>query len=210
MQDAIVAGTGVALGAPWLQFFATLLAALLGGFLAMRGGIVAQREHHRLERDRRRNQLIDRIRNTLEAIHTIAALAAQKGADREFNPEALNTIRVAWSRYDRMSDDLGLIGDGHLGEMIDIEVNSARMIAEKVLEDEQRFRQDRRESGTMVPKGIIVDADMERRIVEHRKLLHARLVSLSESAGALLAEFNAKWPPPAWHTEQKIPNEKAE
>lgn len=182
-----------------------LLGALVGGMLAMAGGIVAQLFRERLETSRRRAQVVRRIRNALETVWAIARLVSEKHPERTINPEAMNTLHVAWERYDRVSDELLLLRDGLLEEQIDSHLQNARMIAEKVLEDERRIREDIRESGTVVPGGIIVDPPTVDRSRKHREQNLSLLRELGESSAGLLNALNARWPVLRGHETQAVP-----
>lgn len=187
---------------------------ILGGLLAILGGILAQLFRGWFERGAARKRLIERIRASLEVVRVITRSTLKKDENHPINHETMSGLCAAFERYDRLSDDLHLLNDLKFQEEIDAILEHARMVGEKVLEDERRFKEVRDSlPGARVSGGTIPVGDLERQaivlqsIVDQRKILLGVLRTLNEQVGPLLERFNKNWPPSAGHVERKIPDE---
>jgi len=197
-----VAAPADMLRGPWCE--TGLAQTLMGGGLAILAGFGAQWFRGVLENRKTKTQLISRIRSVLEAVRATARSTLKKDETRAINPETMQGILIEWDRYDRLSDNLGLLGDPKLEEKIDAVLGFMRMGAEKVSEDERRFRETRREVGTPGPKGLQIDPEIEEDIQKKRKLLLTIVRKMGDHAQELLDGINAKWPPSSWHEERRL------
>lgn len=188
---------------PWYEN--GLLQTFVGGLLAVLGGLAAQWFRGWLETQRVKAQLIRRVRSVLETTAVTARSTIKKDETHPINPETMEALRVEWERYDRLSDNLGLLGDPAFEERIDSGLAFARMVAEKVLEDERRFRETRRELGVKSDKGIQIDSSVEEGIRNQRKALLGVVRTMGDLAQGLLDRFNAKWHAESWHEQRRVP-----
>ncbi|HEY2954008.1 MAG TPA: hypothetical protein VGK89_02020 [Candidatus Eisenbacteria bacterium] len=164
-----------------------------------------QKDRHETEERRMREQLVLRIRGTLETMRATAASTLKKDATHPINPETMNNILVAWKRFDRVSDNLWLLNDLVMQDRIETITEFGRMTAEKIREDEQRFRETRVLLGQRSPEALIVHPSLVTRAVDQRTKLLTVVTKLRDTTAGLLIDFNAKWPPVAGHTERTEP-----
>ena len=172
---------------------------LLGGLLAAGAGFGAQWFRGHLENEHRRKTLRMRIVGCLGAAVHVARLTAQWDVRRPIAPRPLRGLLVDWERYERISDHLHLIKDGHFAEEVDATIALIRMVADMVLEDERQFRETRRETGTMGPQGLTIAPETQAGIENQRRRLLAIIQATGRRAGVMLARANQVWPPEPWH-----------
>jgi hypothetical protein len=188
---------------PWYE--TVLWQTLIGGGLAVVAGFGAQWFRGVLETRRVRTQLIGRIRGALETAIATARSTVKKDESHPINPETMEGLRIEWERYDRLSDNLELLGDPTFEERVDSGLAFMRMVADKALEDERRFRETRREVGVKTDKGIYVDRSIEASIRDQRKALLVVVDGMGDLTQGLLEQFNAKWPAGARHDPRRVP-----
>ena len=178
---------------------------LLGGALAIIGGLAAQHYRGRQERRWAKERLVARIRSALETAAAVSRSAVKKDETREINPEVMREIILAWQRYDRVADEVHLLRTPQFEEVVDATLSQARMIAEKILEDERRFKVTARETGTMTKQGIDLDPGILAKMHVQRKALLQLLRDSGGRCEAVLERFNAKWRPARWHAPREAP-----
>jgi hypothetical protein len=205
---AVVPGAVIGVAAPldtgWYE--KALIQTLIGGAMALLGGLIVEGWRNRSERERMKQRLIRRIRGALETCAiTARSLARNKNEQNEINPETMNAIILEWQRYDRVSDDIGLLKDPRMEEDVDNILGHARMVAEAVLEDERRFKGTVRELGERQPKAIGVDQSVIDRIHRQRRQRLDQIKGMGEKAQGALDRFNAKWKHAEWHEERQVP-----
>jgi len=175
---------------------------VLGGLLAIVGGLVAQWFRGFLEDERARKKLIRRIRSAFEICVASTTSMLKIHHSKPISAVGLRRIRNGWRRYDRLSDDLVLLPDQPFVEDIDSSCDLMSLVVDRLLGEEEQFRRTRRELGKVTPKGIETSEETEEDIREHRKKLLLMLRSLSEDSKRMLAEVNREWPPPLGHGEK--------
>jgi hypothetical protein len=171
---------------------------------AARTAIEAQEHRKQIEDERRSEQIILRTRGALETAAKTARASVAKGAKRPINPETMNGIIVEWSRYDRVSDDVGLLDDHALMDDVDAILTFGRLVAKKIIEDEERFRSTIREVGRKTEIGFQVDLSIITGIESHRAELLTVLVTLGDRSEEVLKRFNQKWPPQTGRAEREV------
>jgi hypothetical protein len=165
----------------------------------------AQEDRKRLDEEIAKSKLIFRIRGALETIVATARSVLKKDSTRAINPETMNGILVEWKRYERVADDLYLLGDPSLEYKIDAVIGFSRMVAEKIMEDERRFRETIDKVGTRTPKGIEVDSSIIETQHKHRLQLQALAERMVREGQALQEEVNRRWPATPGHQERDVP-----
>ena len=172
------------------------LPIIIGGAMAILGGILAQAYRAHVDESRARVRLVTRIRYALIVVSTSSLATTKKGMALPINPEVMNGILVEWARYDRVADDAGLLGDPSLEAEIDALLSHGRRVAEKVIEDESRFRATLQELGRTTPTGRNIDPAVVTDIHSHRKNLLGLIEGLGPRSLALLSRLDKMWPPP--------------
>lgn len=190
----------VAVPREYASWVGPVLQTALGASAAILGGIWAQNHRARLEVDRTRAQLVRRVRGTLETYALSARSLSKRDENHVINAELLNGIVTEWSRYDRMSDDLDLIGNPDLEERIETILMYGRMIAEKALLGERHYIETgKTESAREHPERAL------RAIAEHRKAHLKFIKALALSAEQVLDQFNLQWKPGPRHQPRIAP-----
>jgi len=179
---------------------------LLGGLLAILGGFAVQGYRGRQEEGRAKRRLMLRIRSALETAASVARSSNKKDEKHEINPEVMQAVIIEWKRYDRVADDLNLLKDPRMEEAVDAVLGHARMVAEKIIEDERRFKITARETGETTPAGIKVESAILEGIWRQRRRLLELLASTGERCQSALDEINARWRPSAWHSARHVPD----
>jgi len=202
-------GIGVKEVIGWAVTAAGIIAA---AFVAQAGwqraattGQQLQNQRHETEERRLREQLVIRIRGALETMAVTARSTLKKDKTHPINPETMNGILVSWRRYDRVSDNLWLLGDTTLQDQIETVIDFGRMTAEKIMEDETRFRETRDKLGEVTPKGLRVHPDVINSQFQQRSKLLGLVERLGREAQPLLERFNVAWPPATGHSERPEP-----
>lgn len=200
-------------GKDWFGWGVTVMGFVVAALIARAGwnstakaGRNLQKRQVRADRDSRRTRLIMRVRETLEKITTTARSTLKKPPTRPINPETMNGILVAWRRYDRVSDDLGLLDDPWLQDQLETVLDFARMTAEKVMGDENGMTKARDTLGEVRPEGLVVHASILKREVDRRSELHGLITQMRDVAQPVLEAFNKKFPPLPTHREAKEPS----
>jgi hypothetical protein len=182
-----------------------LLQTLVGGALALLGGIIVEKWRNRAERRRTKEHLIRRIRAALETAMVVARSTIRlKDETKEIGAETMNAIIIEWQRYDRVSNEIGLLNDPKMEDEIETILQNARVIAERILEEERRYRATMREVGTSRPQGIEVDASVLEGIRVARRGMRGLLGKMADRAEGIRDRFNAKWKPPQWHEQPQV------
>ncbi len=201
----------------WIGWAVTAAGIIAAGFVARAGwnrsdnaGRRLQRERHQTEERRMREQLVQRIRGTLETMRATAASTFRKDATHPINPETMNNILIAWQRFDRVSDNLWLLDDPGMQDRIETITEFGRMTAEKIREDEQRFRETRLLLGQKSPEALIVHPSLISHAVDQRTKLLTVVEKLRDTSASLLTDFNQKWPPVPGHQERSEPEPSGE
>jgi hypothetical protein len=165
----------------------------------------SQEDRQRYEDALRKTRLVDRIRATLENTRSVSRSTVKKDKTHAINPETMHDLVVEWRRYDRLSDDLGLLEDAALQEEVDAILSHVRLIGEKVIEDERRFRETRDRLGKATSKGLELEPAIEAGIQAQRQRLLDLISGSIPKVETALGHFNAKFPPAAGHEERTTP-----
>jgi len=207
----------------WIGWLVTIVGIAIAAFVTVKGwnraariardgwaaaeatSLQAQEHRKRLDEEIAKSKLIFRIRGALETIVATARSLLKKDETRAINPETMNGILIEWQRYERVADDLYLLGDPSLETRIDDVIGFSRMGAEKIMEDERRFRETIDKIGVKTPTGIQVDPSIIDQQRQHRQRLHTIAERMLQEGQALQGEVNSRWPAAPGHKERDVP-----
>jgi hypothetical protein len=178
-----------------------LAGALLSAVVAILAVLLAQWLRDRADTRRTRERLITRIRTALEStVRTLDSVISIKAdGTKEFDPQSMQGIILAWNRYDRVSDDLDLLENARDAEQIENILEAAREVAEAALEDERRFKAETRFLGEPAGHGVAVSQQVIDRQQEQRRKRIGLIQPVLDGARRVLEAFNTRWRPATWH-----------
>jgi hypothetical protein len=175
---------------PWYE--SALAHIALGGLLTIAAGFGAQWFRVHLDDRKKRTQLKRRILTTLGAAIITPNVTSKRDETQPIELRPFRGLLVDWQRYDRVSDDLGVIGNPALEDKIDATLGVIRMVADKVIAEEEMGMRERKTVGPGT-----LSAELEDRT--RRKKLLALVKGMAAEAHATLVKCNREWPPPPWH-----------
>jgi hypothetical protein len=198
----VLSGIAQRVAEPWYE--TGLAQVLLGGVLAVVGGFGAQLLRDRLETRRLKNQLIRRMRWALEnAAITARSILRHKDKTKEINAESLNGLILEWHRYDRVSDNIGLLKAPRIVEDVENALGFTRMVAEAILENERRIKSTAAYLGERDPTGINLDPSIIKQIEDKRQEYLDQIEIMGKQAQRVLDAFNQRWKSPVWHEPRR-------
>ena len=204
-EPLIVELAGVKMpGQPWWE--SNWASAVLSALVVILAVFVAQRLKDAADDRRAKARLLTRMRGALEtAVVTLrAVLRVKADGTREFDPQMMNDLVVEWHRYDRVSDDIGLLKNPEVAEVVDGILVATRQVAAVALEDERRFKD---ESDDYLRRGAAIPQQLLDRHADQRKVRLQLMQHVHDSAQRALEFVNARWKPAPWHRPRKAADE---
>jgi hypothetical protein len=121
---------------------------LFGGFLTLLGTLVAELIRSWVKMRKGKEKLLRRILLTLRSIRDLCDVYKDRDPEAKMIPALLREMVQRWHGFDRVADDMGLLKKLSLEIEIEDVFDQARVIAEKIIDDEKEAEDYLRMVGT--------------------------------------------------------------
>lgn len=168
-----------------VALLAARLGAKLGGSESRKAALAVHEKQVEAERDDQKRRVWKRLERGLRRIMAAADAIGAAEPTSPFSVAMLDDLVQIWAGYDRVSDDLVLIGTSELQDRIDEFFSKIRMAAETIADGEGRFEQRRLLAQGDFAQSFLAGAGA----LEARKHVKASATTWRQQAEALWREL---------------------